>query len=160
MKDGFYFTRAKILAKPQSAEIVQPPAEGVSTKITFNFEQVIPAFYRRGKVTTGVKVEKIDAAQKDSMLVIRASLDRLGDSPFIGSMIAKLIDSKDNVVATTQTSTTAYFKVIRRLDLTVAKVTPGAYKLELTFETKRGDMATTDLIQSPTVKESVAVSIK
>lgn len=160
MKDGFYYTRAKILAKPQTPDVAKPVADGISTKITFNFEQVIPAFYKRGKVTTGIKIEKIDAAQKDTMLVIKAYLDRLGEAPFIGSMIAKLLDAKGKVVATTQSSTTAYFKVLRRLDLNVAKVTPGSYKLELSFETKRGDMAAADLVQAPPVKESVEVEIK
>lgn len=160
VKDAFYFTRVKILGKPQTAEVSKTVAEGINTKITYNFEQVIPAFYKRGKVTTGVKIENIDATQKDSTLVIKASLDRLGEAPFIGSMIAKLLDAKGNVVATTQSTTTAYFKVLRRLDLDVAKVTPGTYKLELTFETKRGDMAASDLVQAKPVKESVEVAIK
>jgi hypothetical protein len=160
MKDGFYFTRVKILAKPQTAEVAKTTTEGISTKISFNFEQVIPAFYKRGKVTTGLKIEKIDAVQQDSLLVIKASLQRLGEAPFIGSMIANLLNEKGKVVATAMSSTTAYFKVIRRLDLGIAKITPGTYKLELTFETKRGDMAATDLVQAQPVKQTVDVVIK
>jgi P pilus assembly chaperone PapD len=161
MKDGFYFTRAKVLAKPQTAEVVNKPVgDAVTTRLVFNFEQVIPAFYRRGKVTTGLKIEKIDATQKDTMLLIKSQIDRLGEAPFIGSMTAKLIDIKGKVVATTQFSTTAYFKVLRRIDLDIAKVTPGSYKLELIFETKRGDMAITDLVQAPPVSESIDILIK
>ncbi len=160
MKDGFYFTRAKILGKPQTAEVAKPVAEGITTKITYNFEQVIPAFYKWGKVTTGLKIVKLDAVQKDSVLSIKASLNRLGDAPFIGSMIAKLLDAKGKVVATTQSTVTAYFNVLRRIDLGIGKVTPGTYKLELTFETKRGDMAAGDLVQAQPVKESVDVLIK
>lgn len=160
MKDGFYFTRVKILAKQQTPDVVKPIAEGITTRITFNFEQVIPAFYKRGKVTTGLKIEKIDATQKDTMLVIKAYLDRLGEAPFIGSMIVKLLDAKGKVVAESQSSTTAYFKVIRRVDLNLAKVTQGNYRLELTFETKRGDMAIGDLVQAQPVKEVVDVTIK
>lgn len=160
MKDGFYFTRAKILAKPQTADVTKPVAEGISTKISYNFEQIIPAYYRRGKLTTGLKIEKIIATQKDSILVIMAQLDRLGDAPFIGSMIANLMDAKGKVIATTKSSTTAYFNVLRRLELNIVKVTPGAYKVEVTFETKRGDMASGDLVQAQPVKELVDVLIK
>jgi len=102
MKDGFYFTRAKILAKPQTTDVSKTTAEGISTKISYNFEQIIPAFYKRGKVTTGLKIQKMEAIQKDSLLVIRAQVDRLGEAPFIGSMIAKLTDAKGKVVATNQ----------------------------------------------------------
>ncbi len=160
MKDGFYFTRAKILAKPQTAEVTQPTAEGVSTKISLNFEQIIPAFYKRGKVTTGISIEKVDVKQKDTMLVVMATVNRLGEAPFIGSVIAKLTDGKGKVVSSFQTSTTAYFKVLRRVDLNVTKVAPGSYKLELGFETKRGDMSATDLVQAAPVKQSFDVSIK
>jgi hypothetical protein len=160
MKDGFYFTRVKILAKPQTPDVVKPAENVISTHITLNFEQVIPAFYKRGKVTTGLKIEKIDVTQKDTMLVILAHLDRLGEAPFIGSVTAKLMDAKGKVVSTFQTSTTAYFKVLRRVDLRVAKVKPGSYKLELKFETKRGDMAMGDLVQAQPVKEVVDVIIK
>ncbi|MCX6305176.1 MAG: hypothetical protein NT040_09415 [Bacteroidetes bacterium] len=160
MKDGYYFTRAKILAKPQTTEVAKTTVEGISTKISFNFEQVIPAFYKRGKVTTGLKIEKIDATQKDSLLVIKTQLDRLGDAPFIGTMHAKLMDAKGKVVANTQTSATAYFKVLRRIDLAIARVAPGTYKLEVSFETKRSDMAASDLVQAQPVKETVDVVIK
>jgi P pilus assembly chaperone PapD len=160
MKDGFYFTRVKILTKPQTAEVAKPVGDVISTHITLNFEQVIPAFYRRGKVTTGLKIEKIDATQKDTLLMILAHLDRLGEAPFIGSVTAKLKDAKGKVVTETQASTTAYFNVVRRVDLDLAKVTPGNYQLELTFETKRGDMAADDLVQTQPVREVVDVVIK
>jgi hypothetical protein len=160
MKDGFYFTRVKVLGKPQTADVAKPVAEGISTKISYNFEQVIPAFYARGKVTTGLKVDKIDVAQKDSLLVIKAQLDRLGEAPFIGSSIIKLMDSKGKVVANSQASITAYFAVTRRMELGVSGIAPGSYKLEVSFETKRGDMAAGDLVQAQPVKETVDVVIK
>lgn len=160
LKDGFYFTRAKILAKPQTVDVSKPVADGINTSITFNFEQVIPAFYKRGKVTTGLKIEKIDATQKDSMLVILAKIDRTGEAPFIGSMIAKLLDPKGKVIANTQSTTTAYFNVLRRLELNISKITPGSYNLEVTFETKRSDMAADDLVQAPPLSSSINVLIK
>ena len=160
MRDGFYYTRVKILGKPQTPDVVKEISPGITTRITFNFEQIIPAFYKRGKVTTGLKIEKIDATQIDSLLMIKAYIDRLGEAPFIGSMIVKLLDAKGKVVATTQSTTTAYFNVIRRVDLNLAKVTQGNYRLELTFETKRGDMAIGDLVQAQPVKEVVDVTIK
>jgi hypothetical protein len=160
MKDGFYFTRIKIFTKPQTAEVAKPVGEGISTRISLNFEQVIPAFYRRGKVTTGLKIEKIEAHQKDTLLMILVHMDRMGEAPFIGSVTAKLKDAKGKVVSTFQTSTTAYFKVLRQIDMSIAKVKPGSYNLELTFETKRGDMGIGDLVQAQPIKEVVDVIIK
>jgi hypothetical protein len=160
MKDGFYFTRVKVLTKPQTPDVAKTTTEGVTTRINFNFEQVIPAFYKRGKVTTGLKVEKIDAIQKDTNLVILAHLVRLGEAPFIGRIMVKLIDAKGKVVATTRSSMTAYFTELRRVDMAIAKVTPGPYRMEVTFETKRADMAIGDLVQAQPLKEISSITIK
>jgi hypothetical protein len=160
MQDGFYFTRAKILAMPQTPEVAKEVTEGITTRITFNFEQVIPAFYKRGKVSTGLTIEKVDVAQQDGKLIVMPHLNRTGNAPFIGSMAVKLLDSKGKVVTESQASTTAYFNVVRRADLDLAKVTPGKYQLELTFETNRGDMAAGDLVQAQPVREVVDVVIK
>jgi hypothetical protein len=161
MKDGFYFTRVKVLAKPQTPDVSKPAADGsVTTNIKFNFEQVIPAFYKRGNLTTGIKIDKIDATQKDTVLSVKAGLERMGAAPFIGTMTAKLIDSKGKVIAISQSPTTAYFKVFRRLDLSISKIVPGPYKMELSFETKRSDMSASDLTQAPAVVESIDVKIK
>jgi len=160
MKDGFYFTRAKILAKQQTPEVAKQGTEAISTKITYSFEQVIPAFYRRGKLTTGLKIDAIKTFQKDSILSIITQLDRLGDAPFIGSILSELKDEKGNVLATNKTNTTAYFNVLRKVEMNIAKVPAGSYKLEITFETKRNDMAIDDLIQAPSISETIPVTIK
>lgn len=160
MADGFFFTRAKILAKPQSAEVSKPAAEGITTKISYNFEQIIPAFYRKGKVTTGLNVLGLDTRQVDSVLVVTASLERTGEAPFIGSFTANLIDAGGKTVATTKTTTTAYFKVLRKVELGIARIPKGAYKLEVLFETKRGDMAAGDLVQAQPVKQMTDVTIR
>ncbi len=159
-KEGFFYTRMKVLAKPQTAEVTQEVAEGIGTKITFNFEQVTAVFYRRGKVSTGLVVKKLDVQQADTMLQLRPHLQRTGNAPFLGSMIAKLKDNRGKVVAETQSTTTAYFDVIRRMDLNIARVPAGKYKLELSFETRRNDMMASDLVQAPRIVHEVEVVVR
>ena len=159
-KQGYFFTRMKVLAKPQTQEITETVSEGIGTQITFNFEQVTAVFYHRGTVTTGVQIKKLDIKQVDKTLQLRPHLQKMGDAPFIGSMIAELKDSNGNTVAETKSSTTAYFDVIRRLDLNIADVKPGNYKLNLEFITQRNDMAAGDLIQADPLEHEVDVVIK
>lgn len=158
--DGFYFTRAKILARPQTPDVSKEVQEGITTRLTFNFEQVIPAFYHRGKVSTGLIIRNIETSRHDSILAVKTTLDRTGNAPFIGTMYARLLNAKGKIVAESQSSTTAYFTVIRRLDVNVSKVTPGDYKLEVSFETKRGDMSIDDLVQAKIDKQTIDVTIK
>lgn len=159
-EDGTYWTRVKILASPQTPDIdLATEEEGISTRITFRFEQIIAAFYKKGTTTTGVNVRKVDVQLEDDRLTLLPHLQRTGNSPFIGSMRAMLYDTGGNLVAERQTTTTAYFEEVRRIEMDVADVPPGNYRVELTFETRRGDISPADLVQATPVTEVVEVRI-
>jgi len=150
-KEGFYYTRMKVMAKPQTVDITDTVANGIGTKINFNFEQITAVFYHRGKVTTGVKINELDVRQNIGALELRPHFSLVGNAPFLGSMFAKLKDINGKVVAETQSTTTVYSDVIRRMDLKLEKVGQGTYTLEFSLETKRNDMQSSDLIQAPKV---------
>jgi hypothetical protein len=159
-KQGYFYTRLKVLAKPQAAEVSKTTAEGIGAKINFNFEQVTAVFYHKGPVSTGLAVKELDVKQNGKALELRPKLEHKGNAPFLGSMIAKLKYANGEVVAETKSTFTAYFDVTRRMDLNLDKVAPGNYILELSFETQRNDMANTDLIQAPTLVHETKVEIK
>ena len=158
--EGFYFTRMKVLAKPQSVEVADTMTQGIGTQINFNFEQITAVFYHKGKVNTGLDIKSIDVNQKDRNLVILPLLQRTGNAPFLGSMFAKLKDAQGKVIAETQSTTTVYFEEIRRLDMKLDNVAAGTYTLELSFETRRNDMQASDLIQLPRIVKEKTVVIQ
>ncbi len=158
--DGFYYTRMKVLSKPQAPELAREPEEGISASISLNFEQVTAVFYRRGRVTTGLVIQKLDISQDDKKLVLRPHLQRTGNAPFLGTMAAQLRDDHSRIVAEAQNTTTAYFDVIRRMDIDIGNVQPGNYTLELSFESRRNDMQASDLIQSPRVVHKTRVELR
>ena len=159
-EDGTYWTRVKVLANPQVPDIdLAPDEEGVTTRITFRFEQIIAAFYKKGNTTTGVNVTNVEVRHDENRLLLLPHLQRTGNSPFIGRMVAKMYDAGGNLVRERQTTTTAYFEEIRRIELDTEGLEPGTYRVELTFETRRGDISPTDLVQAPPVTEVVEVRI-
>jgi len=158
--EGYYFTRMKVLAKPQTVEIADTMTQGIGTMINFNFEQITAVFYHKGKVNTGLNIKNIDVNQKDRILVILPLLQRTGNAPFLGSMFAKLKDAQGKVIAETQSTTTVYFEEIRRLDMKLDNVAAGTYTLELSFETRRNDMQASDLIQLPRIVKEKTVVIQ
>lgn len=159
IEDGVYWTRVRIAANPQAQEIDVPAEEGVTTRITFRFEQVIAALYRKGQATTGVVVNKVDVQHEEDRMILLPHLERTGNAPFIGSMTALLYDSQGNLVRERQSTTTAYFDVIRRIELDTSGVPSGIYRVELVFETRRGDISPTDLVQARPVREFIEVNI-
>ncbi len=158
--DGVYWTKVRVLANPQQAEIDMPTEdEAIATRISFRFDQILAAFYKKGNVTTGVDVTDIEVRYEDERILLLPHLTRLGNSPFIGSISAKLYNSNNELVTQSQATTTAYFQEIRRISLNTADVPPGDYRAELTFETRRSDMSPADLVQAAPVTEVVNVRI-
>lgn len=158
--EGFYFTRMKVLAKPQTAEVADTMTQGIGTMINFNFEQITAVFYHKGKVTTGIDIKNVDIKQNDGKLEILPLLKRTGNAPYLGSMFAKLKDAQGKVVAEAQSSTTVYFEEIRRIDVPLDHVLSGEYNLELSFETRRNDMQASDLTQALRIVKDQKVVIK
>jgi len=159
-EDGTYWTRVRILANPQTPDIdLAPDEDGIATRITFRFEQIIAAFYKKGSTTTGVNVKQVEVQHEDNRLTLLPRLQRTGNSPFIGSMTARMFDEEGNMVKERQTTTTAYFEEVRRIELDTEGLEPGNYRLELTFETRRGDISPTDLVQAPPITEIILVTI-
>jgi hypothetical protein len=150
-KEGFFFTRLKVMAKPQTAEITTQLDENVATQISFNFEQINAVFYFNGNVTTGVEVDKLEVTQAGDVLQLKPYLLRTGNAPFIGTMYARLKDKTGKTLAEANSTTSAYFDVIRAMDLKISGVAPGTYSLELSFETRRKDIKEKNLVQAPKV---------
>lgn len=160
LKDGFYFTRVKVLSTEQSADVAAKPVEGLSTNIRYKFEQVTAAFYKRGNLKTGVKVGNVDIEQKDGKIIAKPQLERVGSAPFLGSITGKILDSSGKVVGEFESATTVYFKTIRRAEFDLPNAKPGNYTLELTFKTKRSDMSKEDLVQADPVVSTTNFTIK
>ena len=159
-EDGVYWTRVKILANPQEPDIdVSTEEDEITTRITFRFEQIIAAFYKQGDVTTGVNVKEVEVRHDNGNMILMPHLERTGNSPFIGSISARMYDANDELVKERQSTTTAYFDVVRRVEFDTADLEPGDYRVELSFETRRSDVSPTDLVQAPAITETVQVTI-
>lgn len=158
--EGFYFTRMKVLAKPQTIDVTDTLTQGIGTQINFNFEQITAVFYHKGKVNTGLNIKNIDVKQQDGKLNILPLLQRTGNAPFLGSMYAKLKDAQGKVVAESQSTTTVYFEETRAISINLEKVAAGDYNLELSFETRRNDMQVGDLTQAPRILKEQKIVIQ
>jgi P pilus assembly chaperone PapD len=160
VKDASYFSRVKVTSSQKAPEIEKKPAATVATQINFKFDQVFPVFYRKGNVTTGLVVHDVTTNTQENKLIVIADVERTGNTPYIGSMRAELISASNEKVALSEATASIYFRLKEKIELDVSKITKGKYRLLLTYETKRSDIAVEDLLQAPTVTKEVAVNLQ
>jgi hypothetical protein len=160
--DGVYWNRIIISSNSIVEHVCNSfVSGGIGTKINFVLKHNIPLFYRKGNVNTGLELLKSATCVNNEKLKVLASLVRKGNSPFNGSVNARLFDSNHNEVACHQQTTVVYFKRVQKieLDLPDGDLDAGDYILELTYRTSRKDIPAYDLVQSDPVKYKIHVAV-
>jgi P pilus assembly chaperone PapD len=160
VKDAFFFSRIKVTSGQKTPDIEKKPTDVVTTQINFKFDQIFPVFYRKGNVSTGLNVHDVTTTFKDNKLTVVADVERTGNAPYIGSMKAELISAAKEKVALGEATASIYFRMKNKLELDIPKTAKGKYKLLLTFETKRSDVAAEDMLQAPPITKAVNVNLQ
>lgn len=158
-KDASYFTRVKISSNERSAEIERKTTDTITTRIKMKFDQIIPVFYWKGNVSTGLLVHDVNVLCKDKKLAVIADVERTGTAPFIGTVKAELYSPANERVALSEATAAIYFRMKNKMELDISKAEKGKYRLVLTFETKRSDVAKEDLLQAAPVTKEVTVNL-
>jgi hypothetical protein len=157
---GTYFTRVKITSNAQTTDVEETVQEGVSTRVNFKFDQVIAAFQKVGTVTTGLEFENVQLVQSDSILRVTPTFKTTGNSPFIGSVTATLKNAQNQTLAEQGQTVALYFYGKSAIELKLPEdIAPGDYSITLVYETKRGDIPSSDLVQSPAISKTIAVKL-
>jgi hypothetical protein len=159
-KNAFYFTRIKVTSNQKTPDVEKTIGDSISTRINFKFDQILPVFYRRGKVSTGLTIHDISTTSGDGKLTVLADVERTGGAPFIGSMRAELFSPGKKRVALFETTAAVYFRTKNRFELDISKAGKGGHRLALAFETKRGDVSKKNLLQTEPVTKEVKVILE
>jgi P pilus assembly chaperone PapD len=160
VKDASFFSRVKVTSSQKTPDVEKKTTTGVATQINFKFDQVFPVFYRKGNVSTGLVVHDVDTKFEDKKLIVIADVERKGNTPYIGSVKAELFSDSNEKVALMEATASIYFRLKEKIELDMSKKTKGKYRLLLTYETKRSDIAVEDILQAPTVTKEVAVNLQ
>lgn len=161
LAEGTYFTRVKITSNAQTADVEQTTTEGVSTQVNFKFDQVIAAFQKVGNATTGLEFGQVTTEIKDGIIRVIPEYKVSGNSPYLGSVTATLKNAQSETLAEQQQTVALYFSGKRAVELKLPENLPaGTYEITLTYETKRSDIPSSDLVQAPAVTQKVTLNIQ
>ncbi len=161
LPEGTYFTRIKVTSNAQTADVEQTTTQGVSTQVNFKFDQVIAAFQKVGAVSTGLEFGKIEVAIAEGVARIIPEFKVSGNSPYLGSVTATLKNKAGQVLAEQQQTVALYFSGKRAVELKLPETLPSdSYEIVLTYETRRSDIPSSDLVQSQPVSTTVTVNIQ
>ena len=162
LPDGEYWARLKVSAMAGQVPVQGAPDDTSAVQVMINLQvnTVLPVLYRKGTVTTGVRISRLSLARQgpDSLLV-GASFAREGNAAFLGTLRIAVVDTAGQVVAQAKQPTTVYFTMDPRLVLSAPKLPAGRYKLRVELASEREDLPVTSLLQITPVADSIEVTL-
>lgn len=160
LEDGTYWTRVRTQANPQSPPLEQQEEDEVAAQINFRVEQVTAAFLKKGEVSTGLDIHNMDVSVDEGMGTVQTELSQTGNSPFIGQLHLRILDENDEAVVESRNTVAIYFDTKRSFEFNAQDLPAGSYTAELTFETKRNDVDSNDLVSGDTIVENINFDIQ
>lgn len=156
LEDGTYWARIKTSSSPEAPPLELAANNAVAARVGIKVEQVTGLFFKKGTVTTGIEIDEIrtDYESETGKLFVLTDLRRTGNSPFLGSISTSLIDSNGQEVRNGFLSTSIYFDSVYRQQFDIADLPNGTYTIRITFETRRSDIQSSDLVQMQPVTQT------
>jgi hypothetical protein len=160
--DGEYWARLVVSAKGGTVPVAGlADSSGVSVGLSLEVRTVLPVQYRKGRVSTGVRLTGVAVQVERDSLALRPHLTRIGNGAYLGTLRAVLRDSTGRVVASLASPLAVYYDMAPRLTapLPTAGLPAGTYRVEVEAAAERADIAPELVLGSPPERSSVAVRL-
>ncbi len=156
LEDGTYFARLTVTSEEAGRTIEEIEAERqegeLVTRINYRFVQGFSINYRKGNVTTGIVVEDFNYQINESDIQLFSSLRRTGNSPFLGTLRASLINGSGQTVVSGSGTVGVAFEILNRLAIPLDEpLEAGSYIVRFEFLTDRADLNPSDIIRAEPV---------
>ncbi|MCX8057472.1 MAG: hypothetical protein N3F03_07690 [Ignavibacteria bacterium] len=113
LPSGTYWTRIVTSAVPFE-EQQDTVSKGITAKIKFVLNQVTTCLYRVQPAESGLELRSSGIKLDSNKVVLDVNVERIGNSPFIGSLNIKITDEKGLVVKEMSEYIPVYFQLQKR----------------------------------------------
>ena len=154
LADGEYWARLTLHARDAAplAVLTDSAAQAPRVHIAVETAMVLPVFFRKGPVSTGIDVDTLDAVLDGDTVEVRASLHRTGVAAFLGVAHVIVRDRTGTSVATLDRQLAVYRASAPRWRIPLAHHDPAArYTIALVLSTNRRDVDRGVVLQAPPV---------
>lgn len=153
---------ARVMASAKAGTIALgglPDSSAIQASLAVEIRSVVGLFYRKGKVQTGVEMDRLRAEVQGDSLVARTLLTRQGDAAFVGSLKATLRDPAGKTLSESLLPLGVYYTLEPRFTVPLAGVPAGRYELSVEAVSRRPDLPADMLLATLPVRRSVEVLV-
>jgi len=160
---GLYWTRLHITTSEVTPDVETSVQDGIGTRVSYRVRQDIGVHYLHGEVRTELDVSSVEAEKTEgdgrTDLVMHMRMTSGGNSPYIGSLQVRLVDSAGALVRTGEWLFSVYGERYWPQGLDVTGLPTGRYRLDMIFQTQRGDVASANLPNSQPLVRTLTLEL-
>lgn len=159
LADGEYWARITVHARDDETIPVGDTTDSTAARVRLAMETatILPVFFRKGHVSTGVTVGSVEASAVRNAIEVRATLTRNGNGAFIGVAHIVVRDSSGHAIASTDRQLAVYRSMQPRWSIAIpSAVSARGCSVAIQLSTNRHDVPRNLLLQSPPVETVVA----
>jgi P pilus assembly chaperone PapD len=159
LADGEYWARITVHARDNEPPI---PAETIDTTsarvhIAMETATVLPVFFRKGTVSTGIAIGSVDAVARRGAIDVRATLTRTGNGAFIGVAHLVVHDSAGRLITAADRQLAVYRTMRPRWTIAIPpEAALDGCSVAISLSTDRRDVARGLLLQAAPVTTVVS----
>jgi len=148
-KNRLYWTRLGIRSGAAAQPVGVTGITEQTASVTFEVQQNLGVYYKHGELSTGVTLNSVNEISRSDTLKLAVSCSRTGNSPYIGIMSVRLVNGRGLSLAESEQIVNLFFDSEIPVSLVTGELPAGQYKIEVRFETSRGDIPEGQLVSSP-----------
>lgn len=157
--DALYWTRLDITSSEVTPDLDDPAEEGIGTRISYRIRQNIGVFFHKGQVRTALSLNELETRVEGDELLLEMRLESGGNSPFIGTLRARLTDGSGSLATEGEWLFSVFGSRYWPHRMDVSGLPPGRYRLDLEMVPERSDVSRTDIPASDPLSESLFIQL-
>ncbi|MCX6143015.1 MAG: hypothetical protein NTZ35_07325 [Ignavibacteriales bacterium] len=146
LSDRLFWTRCITTAAPRQ-QFVDTVQRGITTNVSFVFEQVTTVAFTAGSPRPAVEIEGKGVRSDSQSVAVLWHAHLRGNAPFFGTAVTKIFDARGHQVDEISETLAIYVDMMKRSEFKRSVLGQGSYTAEVTLLSKRNDIAPENIVQ-------------
>ena len=159
LADREYWSRIVVSSKAAALPVSVPDSTKITVSFNVEVRTITTLLYRKGTMSASISASALRAEVHGDSLVVRVKLEPHGNAAWLGTATGKLVGSNGKTAAEFERPMGVYHPVDPGFVVPLDSVPSGTYWLRLELKSERRDMPRSAIVQSPMVRDSLAVAV-
>jgi hypothetical protein len=159
LPDREYWSRIVVSSKGAAIPVSTPDSSKITVSLNVEIRTITTLLYRKGAMTTSIVASGLRTAVRGDSLVTRVQLVPHGNAAWLGTLTGKFVGADGRTAAGFDRPMGVYHPVDPSFIVPLDSLAPGTYRLRVELKTERSDVPRATLIQAPTVRDSLEVTV-